>query len=375
MNWNLDEVRKRYDLWWGPEQAGPLVFVEIARDGAARGKDFPSWVTSDIRWGVFHQWLSDRETGSAGGKAGGKEDLLQGSLDCFSASRFAGDAYPRINLNFGPGSVAAHLSGFLKLGDGTTWFELDKPMSWDAIFRLEAREDNRWWVMAKELTAYLAGESRNRYTVCYPDLGGLMDILASLRTSNQLLEDLIEEPDQVKRALQLILGFWHKYYDDLSKILAEKGQEGTGAWMEMWCRQRWYPLQCDIAAMLSPDMFGEFAMPTLTEQCARIDQPIFHWDGPGQLRHLDHLLSIKRLAGIQWVPGAGQAGQEAEKWFPYYERILGAGKRLVLNYLPPSSIPGLITRFGGKGLFLGAWCDNESQALDLAQKLRLPVRE
>ena len=201
-----------------------------------------------------------------------------------------------------------------------------------------------------------------------------MDVLASLRTSNQLLEDVMEEPEQVKEALRLVLKLWHKYYDELSRILADAGQVGTAAWMEIWCRQRWYPIQCDIAAMLSADMFAEFVMPTLVEHCARIEQPIFHWDGPGQIRHLDHLLSIDKLAGIQWVPGSGQPGQEAEKWFPYYEKILKAEKRLVLNYLAPESIPGIIERFGGKGLFLMAWSDDEDEVVALAQKLRLPVQ-
>jgi len=371
MNWDLEEIRKRYDRWWGPEQAGPLVYIEVLRDGAKNAGILPTWVKDDPRWGFVHPWLAARENG----RKTGMDDLLAGSLAVFKASRYAGDGYPRISLNMGPGSAAAYLTGFLKFGEGTSWFELDKPMPWDAILSLEARDDNRWWMATREMTAYLAKESGGRYTVGYPDLGGLMDILASLRTSNQLLEDLIDEPVLVKEALDLILKHWHKYYDDLSKILADAGQLGTGAWMEMWCRQRWYPLQCDIAFMFGEDMFGDLAMPTLVEQCARIEQPIFHWDGPGQLRHLDNLLSIKKLAGIQWVPGAGQAGQEAEKWFPYYERILRAGKRLVLNYMPPAAIPGMIDRFGGKGIFFQAWCEKEEEAVDLAQKLRIPIQD
>jgi len=371
MDWNLEAIRKRYDHWWGPEQAGPLVYISIIRNNSQKSGILPAWVKGDPRWGFVHPWLAAREPGLAGGL----EELLEGSLAVLKATRFAGDGYPRIDLNFGPGSAAAYLTGFLKFGEGTTWFELNKPMSWDAILKLEAREDNHWWKITKEMTAFLAGHSRGRYTVGFPDLGGLMDILASLRTSNQLLEDLIDEPQLVKESLNLILRHWHKYYDDLSNILAESGQVGTGAWMEMWCRQRWYPLQCDIAFMFGEKMFEELAMPTLVEQCDRIDQPIFHWDGPGQLKHLDHLLSIKKLAGIQWVPGAGQPGQEAKQWFPYYEKILKSGKRLVLNYLAPASVPGILDRFGGKGLFVQAWCGNEIEAVDLAQKLHLPIQE
>jgi len=371
MNWNVEEIRRRYDRWWGRDQTGPLVYIEVLRNGAQKAPILPSWVKDDPRWGFVHPWLAARERGQAGGLDG----LLAGSLAVFQATRYAGDGYPRINLNLGPGSAAAYLTGFLKFGEGTSWFELEKPMPWDSILRLKAREDNHWWSITKEMTAFLARESGDRFIVGYPDLGGLMDILASLRTSNQLLEDLIEEPELVKESLRLILDLWHKYYDDLSKILSDAGQKGTGAWMEMWCRQKWYPLQCDIAFMFGGDMFEELAMPTLVEQCARIEQPIFHWDGPGQLKHLDHLLSIERLAGIQWVPGAGQPGQEDERWFPYYEKILRSGKRLVLNYLAPHSVPVIIKRLGGKGLFLQAWCTKEEEAIDLSQELHMPIQE
>ncbi len=371
MRWSIEGVRARYDRWWGPEKAGPLVYAPAPRDGALKKLSPPGWVRGDPWWGWVHDWLSAREEG----RAGGMEELLEATLDAFAATRHAGDAFPRVNVNYGPGSLAACLTGHLKFEPGTTWFELPGPMAWDDILALELGEDNRWWRDSRELTSFLARESGGRYTVGYPDLGGLMDVLASLRTSNQLLEDVVEEPELVKEAMRLVLARWHECYDGLTRILAEAGQEGTGAWMELWCRERWYPVQCDIAAMLSPAMFGEFVLPTLSEHCARLDRAVFHWDGPGQLRHLNHLLGIECLAGIQWVPGSGQPGQEDPKWFPYYERILRAGKRLILNYMPPAAVPGMASRFGGTGLYMGAMCGNEGEAAGLARSMNLPIED
>ena len=42
--------------------------------------------------------------------------------------------------------------------------------------------------------------------------------------------------------------------------------------MGLWAPMRWYPLQCDFSAMISPDMFAEFVLPDLAEQCDTDDR-------------------------------------------------------------------------------------------------------
>ncbi|MGV9141925.1 MAG: hypothetical protein ACOC1X_03205, partial [Promethearchaeota archaeon] len=54
-------------------------------------------------------------------------------------------------------------------------------------------------------------------------------------------------------------------------------------------------------------------------------------DGPGQLVHLDDLLSEPSINGIQWVPGAGEEPAESEKWMPVYQKIQDAGKNLIID--------------------------------------------
>ena len=46
--------------------------------------------------------------------------------------------------------------------------------------------------------------------------------------------------------------------------------------------------------------------------------------GPGELPHLDALLSIPELKGIQWIPGAGQP--DYTQWPEVYRKIRAAGK-------------------------------------------------
>ena len=95
-----------------------------------------------------------------------------------------------------------------------------------------------------------------------------------------------------------------------------------------WAPGRLSKLQCDFSAMISPDMFAEFMVPVLTEMTERISYTMYHWDGPGAIPHLDHLLSIPALDMIQWTPGAGVPPADDETWWPLYHRIVDGGKKL-----------------------------------------------
>jgi hypothetical protein len=83
-------------------------------------------------------------------------------------------------------------------------------------------------------------------------------------------------------------------------------------------------LQCDMCFMIGPDMFDRFVRPELVATCEMLTNPFYHLDGKGQLAHLDSLLAIPQLKGVQWVPGAGQPG--VTHWPEIYRRIREAGK-------------------------------------------------
>ena len=76
--------------------------------------------------------------------------------------------------------------------------------------------------------------------------------------------------------------------------------------------------------MIGPDMFNEFVRPELEAMCRRLTNSFYHLDGPGELPHLDSLLDMAGLDGIQWIPGAGQP--DVENWPEVYRKIRTAGK-------------------------------------------------
>jgi len=184
--------------------------------------------------------------------------------------------------------------------------------------------------------------------ITLPDLGGMLDILASIRGSERLLTDLIDEPAQVERLVWELYEAWWQYYDHFWGILRGRSA-GTMAWAPVWSPRRTYMFQSDFAYMISPEMFARLVLPELTQSCRRIEHGFYHLDGIGQLVHLDLLLAIDELRGVQWVPGAGK--KNPCQWPEVFKKILAAGKRIQTWAFTPDEVFEVIEYTGGaKGI-------------------------
>jgi hypothetical protein len=61
------------------------------------------------------------------------------------------------------------------------------------------------------------------------------------------------------------------------------------------------------------------------------------------------LLSLKRLRGIQWIPGDGQP--TPDQWLPLLKRIREGGK-LCQVFVSPEGALRIVKNLGGKGFLL-----------------------
>lgn len=238
-----------------------------------------------------------------------------------------GDAFPVFWPNFGPGLVSA-MSGLCDLhySAGTVWYE---PKQIQSLEQLTVQADlcNLWFVKIQELIELAVRTFRSTAQVAFPDLGGNLDLLSACRTPSNLLIDLVDNPHDVKRVLWEFHQAWWIYFDKLKEII-QKQNLGFVPWALTWADSATYILQCDFAAMISPEMFAEFVMPEIQKSCRMLKYAFFHLDGPGMIPHVEHLLSIPELGGIQWQPGAG--APSGDTWTDLVKRILDAGKRVQL---------------------------------------------
>ncbi len=340
-----DQAAKRLEAWWQGELLDRVVIqVTAPRDDARGGSGWTGW--------NLPQTPDDPDP----------------AIDAFEASCrdtwFGGESFPNLWINLGPGIVAAFLGAEPEVAPDTVWFETEE-RPWDRILREAVYDpDNLWWRRARAITARAVERGRDQYIVGMTDLGGELDVLASLRGTENLLVDLVQEPEKVRIMADRLNDLWIRYHDELHEIIAAK-QRGSSSWMWIWSPGTSYPLQCDFAAMISPAMFEEYVAPYLQKQCRRLDHTIYHLDGPGQIAHLDVLLSIPELDGIQWIPGAGAPGLGSPEWFPMYHRIQEAGKRLTLQWMPAEDVEPVMRELSSRGLLITTSCRSEEEGREL----------
>ena len=342
-----ERIERDYAAWWAHELDRPLVQV-TGRDPGATFPELPS----------FHSNLP------ANMSAHEAIELFSLVLE---ATHWYGDAFPRWWPNFGPGIAAGFLGARVRSVDETVWFEpMDRVPTRE--LSLKDQEGNPWWQRIEALTRAAVETWGRRVQVGHTDLGGNLDIVASFRTTEGLLLDLYDAPEEVERLVGEVTRHWLEYYQRLLRVVRE-GCRGTTCWAPIWTPGTTYMLQCDFSYMISPEMFARFVLPDLTACCDYLDCGFYHLDGSSQIPHLDMLLAIPRLRGIQWVPGDG--APPPEEWLPLLKRIIDGGKLCQLSVSAEGALE-IVRNLGGKGFMLSVrdqMDEQEAQAF-LAQVAR-----
>jgi hypothetical protein len=318
-----EELVGNWEAWGAGELERPLVMVS-------------SPVRSRAREELTLEFVQHRQV----------DQVLDYYQDRFERTRLGGDSGPKWFPFLGAGVAAAFLGAelFCAPEEGTIWFEPSRPLD---SFDLEGLfdPDNMWWQRVRQLTQAAIDRWGDRICVGITDLGGNLDILASLRGSQQLLVDMLDCPDEVEAATQQITGLWLRYYTGLHEIIQRNGR-GTTPWAPIWSPGRCYMLQSDFSAMISPKMFERFVLPDLTTCCQALDFSFYHMDGKGQIPHLEMLLSIESLHGVQWIPGDGQPPPQV--WLPLLARVRRSGKLCQL-FVSTAGALEIVRELGGKG--------------------------
>jgi 5-methyltetrahydrofolate--homocysteine methyltransferase len=315
--------------WWNHDMDRPLVYLAV-----------PGKVPAKSAWGYQSNYPLDLPA----------EDVVDRYAPALAAAHYYADAFPWFWINFGPGIVAGFLGAEVNSVTDpaeTVWFSPDRRRPIQDL-HLSAAPNSPWWQRVKDITRAFSERYAGMLQVSHTDLGGNLDILASFLTTEQLLLDVVEQPEEVLRLVPQITGLWLHYYDELDSLIRPICR-GTSAWTPIWSPSKTYMLQCDFAYMIGPKMFERYVAPDLAACCDHLDHGFYHLDGKGQIPHLKHLLAIERLKGIQWIPGSGQPS--ADQWLDLLQQIRAGGK-LCQVYVSPEGARRIVKNLGGKGFLL-----------------------
>jgi len=355
-----ERIERDWTAWWAGEIDRPMVMVN--------GTD----LTGKLRIGssYLNNWLGlkpynlmdvlGKKLPTIFGLEVPVEEVIDAYTAMLSQIRCYGDVWPRWWPDFGPGIAAGFLGADVHAAEDTVWFDQPEPLdlnTWQAEFDV----NNVWFQRVQAITQAAVNRWGDQVNVGITDLGGNLDILASMRGTQQLLMDTIEDPEAVKQCVNQVTRMWLKYHQAQLDITNQSGRGCTG-WAHLWAPGSHYMLQCDFSYMISPRMFKRFVMPDLEACCDKLDYAFYHLDGKGEIPHLDQLLALDRLRGIQWVPGAG--APDPEEWPELLKRIRDGGKLCQL-YVSAEGALKIVRELGGKGFALyvmDQMSANEAQA-------------
>ena len=292
--------------WWAGELKRPLIWMTTkGRDPGRKEPSIPSH--------RFAACYSDDVT---------PEQIVDRWEYDLSRQYFFGDAFPVAWPNFGACVMAAMLGCELAAEEHTVWFHPPRELALDEI-ELKFDPENKWLKRISAIIEAAGQRFAGRVQTCMPILGGSLDVLSVFRPGEALLLDLVDEPEMVEKLIWQAYELWWQYFEHFDRIL-RKYNSGWTCWTPMFSLEPYYVFQCDFSYMIGPAMFERFVKKDLAGCCKRIKHGFYHLDGVGALPHLDSILEIPELKGVQWIPGDGKPG--ACQWLEVITKIRKAGK-------------------------------------------------
>jgi hypothetical protein len=298
--------------------------------------------------------------------------LIRANRNHYNLSRqaFPGDTLPMCETDIGPGSLALFCGCEATIAEDTIWFDpvFENVENPEKIPAFTFDSNNKWWRLTEDTIRECKKISKNNYLIGIPDLFDNLDTLSSLRGAQTLLFDMLERPDWVDQKLKEIHAVWIEAFERIYQLSKHTDDSSSYGAFRLWAPGRTSLMQCDAAAMISPEMFERFAVPHLKDQCERLEYTMYHVDGTQALIHLDAVLEIEKLRALEWSPQAGIEEPGDPRWYDLYRRILAAGKSVQVCGAKPEEIIPVLDAIGGKGVYIIAEFANEKEAEEILKK-------
>jgi len=251
-------------------------------------------------------------------------DTMEYQLSCYD---YHGAAYPRAIMHaYGPGVLACFVGGDIRLSStGNVWFTAPQKPIEKVSIRFDP--DSKWFRRIASIYEVGAERLAGKAVMAMTDLGGAMDVVATMVGTTELLYALVDCPEEVERLMAETHTAWMQAYDTINEII--KDMPGFSDWFGVYYPEPGgYMLQSDFSYMIGPKDFRRFVQPELTACARELKWPNYHWDGIGELPHFQALMEIKpQLQGVQWVPGDGQPPQNT--WTEVLKSLGDAGRKLL----------------------------------------------
>lgn len=358
---NMEAAKEKFRNYWAHKNTGRPLMCIIARrpevEQYSDGTPVEGGYLDQICQGKYYNMPEELKWKDMEDKYQNPQRIVDHYRYFCETHAFLGESFPNLNIDFGPGSLASYLGSEIGFKEDTVWFNkcLD---SWDGVPKLTFDPENKWFKkhiqLAKDCQA-LAGDD---FYVDMPDLMENIDVLASLRGAQDILFDLLDEPEMIGERIQEVTDIYYEYYDRFYDII--KDEEGGNAYtvFQIWGPGRTVKLQCDFSAMMSPEDFRKYIQPSLRTQSENVDHVLYHLDGPAAIKHMDALMEIDGIDALQWTSGDAGPDGTLPDWDVIYDKAIAAGKSIWVKVYSGEfedwirNVDRIVNKYGSHSLFL-----------------------
>lgn len=359
LNW--EETKEKFRNYWAHKNTGRPLMCVIARrpeiEQYSDGTPVDGGYLGQICQGKYYNMPDELMWKDMEDKYQDPQRIVDRYRFFCDTHAFLGESFPNLNVDFGPGSLAAYLGSEIGFKEDTVWFNkcLD---GWDGVPKLQFDPENKWFKKHINLVKSCRELSGNDFYVDMPDLMENIDVLASLRGAQETLFDLLDEPEKVGERIQEVTDVYYDYYDRFYDAI--KDEEGGNAYtvFQIWGPGRTVKLQCDFSAMMSPEDFRKYIQPSLRTQSENVDHVLYHLDGPQAIKHMDALMEIDGIDALQWTSGDAGPDGTLPDWDVIYDKAIAAGKSIWVKVYSGEfedwirNVDRLVKKYGSHSLFL-----------------------
>ncbi|HOL49885.1 MAG TPA: hypothetical protein PLW07_04845 [bacterium] len=308
---DFEQTKIRWRHFWNKEvYKRPIILAGCYKEGI--NKQFPDVFSLRYYRGYNELWQE-------------QIDLFNEWAECFD---FVGDGIPSFSPDFGPDQFSAFYGAKLRFSEHSKHTSLTEPIigNWNKFLPLKFDPSNETFQKLVAYVRFIAKDAKGKYLVSDIDRHSNIDTLLALRGAEKLCMDLYDNPELIEQAMLSL----RKEFPLISDMLYKAGIDNDGlgttvSWTGgFYSEKNFGVVQADFICMMSPEMFRKFVLPALEEEIEYYDYSYFHLDGPGALKHLDDILSIKKLSVLQWQPGDGQ--KPNFQWLEILKKAQKAGK-------------------------------------------------
>ena len=358
---NMEAAKEKFRNYWAHKNTGRPLMCVIARrpevEQYSDGTPVEGGYLDQICQGKYYNMPEELKWKDMEDKYQNPQRIVDRYRYFCQTHAFLGESFPNLNIDFGPGSLASYLGSEIGFKEDTVWFNkcLD---GWDGVPKLTFDPENKWFKkhlqLAKDCQA-LAGDD---FYVDMPDLVENIDVLASLRGAQDILFDLLDEPEMIGERIQEVTDIYYEYYDRFYDVI--KDEEGGNAYtvFQIWGPGRTVKLQCDFSAMMSPEDFRKYLQPSLRSQSENVDHVLYHLDGPAAIKHMDALMEIDGIDALQWTSGDAGPDGTLPDWDVIYDKAIAAGKSIWVKVYSGEfedwirNVDRIVNKYGSHSLFL-----------------------